>query len=184
MSEKRRGTLNQVGQERSTAVTLETLIAVATIVLVVGTSWAQVVNPHIATDKSVDTSTMTSLVRDVCAGKKTQQDKAIALFYYGRRTMFPYPNRPGGKAPHDAGHLINTYGYSFCSQQAVTTTTLWKAAGINGEILSVPGHVTMQAEYGGSKHWFDLLIGAFVYERDGKTIASIQDIANDPTLLS
>ena len=165
-------------------MTWETLTAVAVIGLVGAMATAQVVNPHVSTDKSIDTSTMKSLVRDVCVGKKTEQEKAIALFYYGRRTMFPYPNRPGGGAIHDAGHLINTYGYSFCSQQAVTTTTLWKAAGINGEILSVPGHVTMQAEYGGSKHWFDLLIGAFVYERDGKTIASIEDIAADPTLLT
>ena len=147
---------------------------------------AQVVSPKVTTDQSVDTSTLQTVVNDVCrlAGAKTQQEKAIALFYYGRKMMFPYPNRTDGVAVHDALHLLNTYGYSFCSQQAMLTTTLWKVAGIQCEVLAVPGHVTMQAEYDGDKHWFDLLIGAFVYERDGKTIASIQDIAKDPTLLS
>ena len=48
----------------------------------------------------------------------------------------------------------------------------------------MPGHCTAQAEYGGEPHWFDPLIGAYVFRRDGKTIASLKDIAADPSLLT
>ena len=66
--------------------------------------------------------------------------------------------------------MINTYGYSFCSQQAMVLATLWDAAGIKSELLAVPGHVTAQAHYDGAKHWFDPLIGAYVFNRDGRTV--------------
>jgi hypothetical protein len=42
----------------------------------------------------------------------------------------------------------------------------------------------MQAQYGGAHHWFDALIGAYVFKRAGKTIASLEDITADPTLLT
>ena len=157
------------------------------VLLLVGTQAvlrAGVIRPHVTTDKSVDCSSVESIVRDVCAGLTSDQDKAIALFNFARRLMFPWPNRADRVAVHDTLHLLNTYGYSFCSQQALLTVHLWQAAGIKGYVWAVPGHSTMQAQYDGDHHWFDLLIGAYVYRRDGKTIASLQDIAKDPTLLT
>ncbi len=142
------------------------------------------IDPHVTTGGSVDCRSVASIVRDVCAGKRTDQDKAIALFQFARRLMFPWPNRVDPAARHDTLHLLNTYGYSFCSQQALLTVHLWQAAGIKGGVWAVPGHSTMQAEYAGGLHWFDLLIGAYVFGRDGKTIAALGDIARDRTILT
>ena len=60
-------------------MTWEALIAVVTVLLVATVVSAQVVNPLVTTDKSVDTSSLQSLVRDVCVGKETKQDKALLL---------------------------------------------------------------------------------------------------------
>ena len=164
-------------------------IVVAQVMAVIGLLGATVAaseaaGVHVTTKESVDCSSLASIVRDVCAGKGTDQEKAIALFDFARRLMFAWPNRVDPVARHDTLHLLNTYGYSFCSQQALLTVHLWQAAGIKGQVWSVPGHSTMQAEYGGGRHWFDLLIGAYVYRRDGKTIASLEEIAKDRTILT
>jgi hypothetical protein len=145
---------------------------------------ADALSVKVTTDRSIDCSTTSSIVADVCAGLATDREKAIALFDFVRRLMFHYPNRPSRRDVHDTLHLINTYGYSFCSQQALLTVHLWQEAGIKGGVWSVPGHATMQAEYHGAHRWFDALIGAYVFRRDGRGIASLQDIAEDPTLLT
>jgi len=144
---------------------------------------AETITPHVTTDKSVDCSSVKAIVADVCTDGMTDRQKAIALFDFARRLMFHYPNRADPTAVHDTLHLLNTYGYSFCSQQAMLTVDLWRAAGLKARIRTVPGHTTMEVGYGGGWHWFDLLIGAYVYRRDGKTIASLADITADEDLL-
>jgi hypothetical protein len=142
---------------------------------------------RVTTDKSVDCHSLASIVAGVCGAGMSDQDKAIALFHFVRRMMFHYPQRSERHSPRDdldALRLINTYGYSFCSQQAMTLVSLWRAAGIDGITWGVPGHCTAQAEYGGGLHWFDPLIGAYVFGRDGQTVASLADIAADPAVLS
>jgi len=162
----------------------QSLIAAGVLSLAATICFADVNAPKITTDKSIDCSTTKSIVRDVCRGKTTDRDKAVAIYEFCRRLMFQWPNRVDGRARHDTGHLLNTYGYSFCSQQALLTVHLWQEAGIKSYVWAVPGHSTMQAEWDGKHHWFDLLIGGYVFARDGKTIVSLQDIAKDKTLLS
>jgi len=141
------------------------------------------VGPRVTTDASVDCHTLESIVVDVCKGCVTDQEKAIALFHFTRRMLYHYPQRTD-PLHCDVLTMINTYGYSFCSQQAMVLVTLWEAAGIRGELLGVPGHCTAQAHYDGAKHWFDPLIGAYVLKRDCRAVASIEEIAADPTLLT
>ncbi|MCG3180167.1 MAG: hypothetical protein BIFFINMI_02524 [Phycisphaerae bacterium] len=151
---------------------------------------ADVIAPRVTTDRSVDTYSLPGIVRDVIAqaDAKTDEQKAIALYEYVRRVIFHYEQR-GEKRDQvydlDALRQINTYGYSFCTQQMLVLTHLWNTAGIEGKYWSVPGHSTAQAFYGGTLHWFDPLIGAYVYSRDKTNgIASLQEIAKDPTVLT
>jgi hypothetical protein len=159
------------------------VVAVVLAVLTSAGAQGQVVSPRVTTDASVDCHTLESIVADVCKGLETDHQKAIALFHFTRRMLYHYPQRTDPMHA-DVLTMINTYGYSFCSQQAMVLVTLWDAAGIEGELLAVPGHVTAQAHYDGAKHWFDPLIGAYVLQRDGKTAASIDQIAADRTLLT
>ncbi|KKL48257.1 hypothetical protein LCGC14_2327310, partial [marine sediment metagenome] len=138
------------------------IVVLAVFVFVcISAGWCGVVGPKVTTDASVDCSSVKSIVADVCRDAKTDQDKAVALFQFARRLMHHYPNRADGVAVHDTLRLLNTYGYSFCSQQAMLTVHLWKTAGLKGKIWTVPGHSTMQVEYDGGLHWFDLLIGGY-----------------------
>ena len=162
------------------------VLVVSLVLLVSSVASAQVVNPRVTTDGSVDCSSLKSIARDVCKGKTTKQDKAIALYEFARRVMYHYQQRSEASNAdnHDSLRLINTYGYALCSQQSLLLVDLWQAAGIDGYVWSVPGHTTPQAEYDGGHHWFDPQLGGYVYLRDGKTVASLQDIAKDRTILT
>ena len=147
----------------------------------------EVVHPRVTTDKSVDCHSLESIVAGVCTEEMSDQEKAIALFHFVRRMMFHYPQRSERLSPEDdldTLRLVNTYGYSFCSQQALVLVDLWRSSGLGGMAWSVPGHCTAQVEYDGGMHWFDPLIGAYVLRRDGGSVASLADIAEDPTLLT
>jgi hypothetical protein len=152
---------------------------------------ADVLAPRIATDGSVDTHSLQSIVADVLrqANAKTDEQKAVAIYEFVRRVMFHYEQRGEQQFEQhldlDALRLVNTYGYSFCTQQMLVLVHLWQAAGLDAKFWSVPGHSTAQAFYGGKTHWFDPLIGAYVYSRDKDGgIASLKEIAEDPTVLT
>jgi len=160
---------------------------VLSIPLATATLATQVAAPRVTTDGSVDCHCLKSIVADVCTPAMSDQERAVALFGFVRRMMFHYPQRSERLAPKDdldTLRLLNTYGHSLCSQQALVLVDLWRAAGIKSICWSVPGHCTAQAWYDGAEHWFDPLIGTYVFRRDGKTIASLKDIAGDPELLT
>ena len=146
-----------------------------------------VIAPRVTTDRSVDTHSLGSIVADVCRARMSDEEKAIALYEYTRRVMFHYRQRSERLDEHfdlDPLRLINTYGYSFCSQQMMGLVALWQAAGIESKVWGMPGHGTAQAFYGGRQHWFDPLIGAYVRSRKDGAVASLADIAEDPTVLT
>lgn len=163
------------------------ILVALTAPLAAATQAGQIVAPRVTTDRSVDCHSLKSIVADVCTPTMSAQEKAIALFGFVRRLMYHYPQRSERLDPKDdldALRLLNTYGYSLCSQQAIVLVDLWRTAGIRSIVWGVPGHATAQAQYGGAQHWFDPLIGAYVYRRDGKTVASLRDIAKDPAVLT
>ncbi|HUT34129.1 MAG TPA: hypothetical protein VNE39_11655 [Planctomycetota bacterium] len=146
-----------------------------------------VIAPRITTDRSVATHSLEAIVAGVCRAGMGDEEKAIALYEYTRRVMFHYRERSERVDEHfdlDPLRLINTYGYSFCTQQMMVLVALWQAAGIESRIWGMPGHGTAQAFYGGKHHWFDPLIGAYVRSRTDGTVASLAEIAEDPTVLT
>jgi len=167
---------------------LKVLVASGILMVAVAMASADVIAPRVTTDKSVDTHSLQSIVNGICKPGMTEEQKAIALYEYTRRVMFHYEQR-GEKQDQvydlDALRLVNTYGYSFCTQQMLVLIHLWNTAGVKGRYWSVPGHSTAQAFYGGKTRWFDPLIGAYVYSREkGGGIASLKEIADDPTVLT
>ena len=163
------------------------ILVALSVSLATATRAGQIVAPRVTTDRSVDCHSLESIVADVCTPTMSAQEKSIALYGFVRRMMFHYPQRSERLDPKDdldALRLLNTYGYSLCSQQAVVLVDLWRTAGIRSIVWGMPGHATAQAQYDGAQHWFDPLIGAYVFRRDGRTVASLRDIGKDPTLLT
>ncbi|MEA1996166.1 MAG: hypothetical protein U9N45_00940, partial [Gemmatimonadota bacterium] len=152
-----------------------------------------VVNPWVTTDKSVNCYNEKTIIADLTAGPTGPQDKAIAVFSFFQRAMFPYTNRseypfPKNDQQHhfDFVRMVNVYGYALCTQTSAMFASLLQRSGIveDARCVGVPGHGTAEVKWGGRWHFMDPIVGAFVFRRDREEIASIQDIAADTTLMT
>jgi hypothetical protein len=117
---------------------------------------------------------------------KTDEERALAVWQYMRRTMYHYPMRNENHVDQfDAAKLINVYGYSFCTQQGIAAAAIAQAAGLKARAVSIPGHGIYEVFYDGGWHLFCSEFAFFVYTRGpGRHIASLQEMKEDPTLIS
>ena len=152
-----------------------------------------VVNPWVTTDRSVNCFDKQTLVADVTRGLTDPQDQAIALYSFFQRTMFPFSNRneypfPENDQQHmfDFVRMVNVYGYSLCSQTSMMFASLLAGSGLfeDARAVNVPGHSTAEVKWSGRWHFMDPIVGCYVFRRDRREIASIEDIVADTTLLT
>ena len=152
-----------------------------------------IVNPWVVTDRSVSCYDYPSLIADLTRGLETPQDKAIAVFRFFRRAMFPYTNRneypfPVNDQQHmfDFVRMVNVYGYALCTQTNWMFASVLKQSGQveDARGISVPGHGTAEVKWDGRWHFMDAIVGCYAFRRDRREIASIEDILADSTLLS
>ena len=143
---------------------------------------ADIVNPHVTTDRSVDTSSVAAMVKSLIKPGMTDEDKALAVYNFIRRTMFHYRylTRYAGGGTMD---LINGVGYCLCTPTAGTQARLCTAAGLKGHVLNTPGHGSVTVFYGGQWHWMDAFMGGCVWNKKRTGIASLTEVQADPALL-
>jgi hypothetical protein len=162
------------------------LSVAAAVGLLHGLAAGQVADVKVTTDTSIDCSSIQTIARDLYRNCKTDQDKAIATWYFVRRMMFHWPHIP----TWDTVELINSYGIGLCGYQSQAYAQICQAGGIKARTLHMPGHVLAEAWYDGDWHFFDCQVGWFVFKRvsgpDGKerlVVASHEDIVKDPSIV-
>jgi hypothetical protein len=162
---------------RRAVVCLALLIGLATVA-----RGADVVDPHVTTDRSVDTWSPQTMVASLVRQGMTDREKALAVYNYVRRTMFHYRylTSYGGGGTMD---LINGVGYCLCTPTAGTQARLCSLAGLKGRVLSTPGHGSVSVFYDGRWHWMDAFLGGCVWNKKRTAIASLSEINADPALL-
>ncbi len=144
-------------------------------------SAAAVQDLKVTTDTSIDCSSIATIARDLYRDCKTDEEKAIATWYFVRRVMFHWPHIP----TWDTVELINSYGIGLCGYQSKAFAEIAQAGGLKARTLHMPGHVLAEVWYDGDWHFFDCQVGWFAFEEvDGKrTVASAEDIAKDPSIV-
>ncbi len=162
------------------------LAAAIAAVVTVGSVRGVVEDVKVTTDTSIDCSSIQTIARDLYKACKTDEDKAIATWYFVRRVMFHWPHIP----TWDTVELINCYGIGLCGYQSQAFAQICQAGGLKARTLHMPGHVLAEAYYDGDWHFFDCQVGWFAYKKvtgaDGKTrltVASHKDIARDPSIV-
>ena len=154
---------------------------------------AKVVNPKVLTDSCIDTSSPASVAAALCKPGMSDREKAIAIWYFLADKLF----WAGNPVEHIEGQLhyscdptivLNSYGYSECSNLGPLEVAYWRAAGLkarkvrnghDGKIF----HSMAEVFYDGDWHLMDLTQLAYYLERDDKTIASGADLCKDPELV-
>jgi len=142
----------------------------------------------VTTDRTVDTTSLETIVADVwrLSGAKTNDEKAIALYEWLHNTIFhwAYPTEP---APQSVGPLkvINAYGWGLCGGQHTVLKALYETAGWECRYVgwSNPGHTTIEVKYDDRWHYFDVFLKCYFWTKDRKTIASQEEIAADPSIV-
>lgn len=156
----------------------------------VGIGWTNgaIYNFKVTTDRTVNCSSLESIVADVfrLSGAKTDDEKVIALYEWLHNTIFHW-QYPTESSPQTVGPLkvINVYGWSLCGGQHTVLKALYETAGYECRYVgwSNPGHTTIEVKYGGKWHYLDVFLKCYFWTKDKKTIASQEDIANDPSIV-
>jgi len=168
-------------------MTHRTIAAVgAALALLSGSALADVKGVKVTTDRTVDASSLESIVKDVFArsGAKTDDEKAIAIYEYLHRTIFHWAY-PTETAPQSVGPLkiINVYGWGLCGGQHTVLKALYETAGWKCRYLGWPGHTTIEVQYGGRWHYFDVFLKCYYWSKDRSHVVSQEEIANDPSIV-
>lgn len=155
-----------------------------------------VYSPWVISEHVADTSSLEAFKNDRRWKDKSGQELALAIWKYfvGKETgVFHYQPIREGTDPvdwefriiRDPIKMINVYGYGFCGAFGPTTAGLFEAMGFEqARSVGIPGcnHNVTEVWYDDDWHYFDTDLRGVIFRRDGKTIANIQDVINDPTL--
>jgi hypothetical protein len=151
-----------------------------------GPAFGEVQGFKVTTDRTIDASSLETIVRQVLArsGARTNDEKAIALYEYLHNTIFhwQYPTEP---EPQSVGPLkaINVYGWSLCGGQHTILKALFETAGWECRYVGWPGHTTVEVKYDGRWHYFDVFLKCYYWTKDKSHVASQEEIAHDPTIV-
>jgi hypothetical protein len=105
------------------------------------------------------------------------------LWRYIRDNTYHYP--PGSVAgwSDSTWATLNSFGWGFCSNVTSVFIQLAEAAGYEARAWGLGGHVVPEIRIGGSWRMYDPDVAIYYFRRDGN-IASVADLAADPTLIS
>ncbi|HEX7900836.1 MAG TPA: hypothetical protein VF950_23970 [Planctomycetota bacterium] len=142
---------------------------------------------RVTTDRTVDTRSLETIVRDVIrlSGAKTDDEKAIAIHTWLHQAIFhfAYPVEKGSSV--GPLKVLNVYGWGLCGGQHTVLKALFETAGwpVRYRGWSDPGHTTIEVQYGGRWHYFDVFLKCYFWMKDRSTIAGQDDIIKDPSIV-
>jgi hypothetical protein len=159
-------------------------------------TWAASYSPWVTSEHVPDTSSLQAY-RNYPAWKDlTGRDLALAAWhaFIDTETGVAHfqPIREGAdpvdwefRIIRDPIKMLNSYGYGFCGAFGPTTAGLFEGLGFErARSVQLPkvNHNVTEVWYDGQWHYFDTDLRGVLLERDGKTIASIEDVIREPDL--
>ena len=159
--------------------------AVIALCLAVGPAFAAepagVLNPHVSTDKSVDTRTVDRILKSLIKDGMTDEQKVLAVFHWVRRLL--YHGDGPRKLAYNTDYMLNVLGNGSCLRQTSQMALLSQRLGYKCRSWVHHGHHMLQIFYGGKWHCLDPHMNFYCYDRSTpRTIASIEQLQQDETL--
>ncbi|MFH1024920.1 MAG: hypothetical protein V1809_16185 [Planctomycetota bacterium] len=157
------------------------------IALMSGGVFAAVDAVKVTTDKTVDSSSLETIVGDVIrlSGARTNDEKAIALYDYLHGIIFnlQYPVETG----QTVGPLkfMNVYGWGLCGSEHTVLKSLFETAGFQCRYRgwSNPGHTTIEVNYDNKWHYFDVFLCCYFWNKEKTVIVGQDEVGNDPAIV-
>lgn len=165
---------------------MRTMLAVLMVPVLAAAGPAPSEGIKVTTDRTVDTSSLDSIVKDVfrLSGAKTNDEKAIAIHTWLHQAIF-HNAYPVEKGPQSVGPLkaIRVYGWGLCGGQHTMLKALFETAGWKVRYRGWDGHTTIEVNYDDRWHYFDVFLKCYFWTKDKKTIAGQDDINADPSIV-
>ncbi|MHC4917580.1 MAG: hypothetical protein ACYTGB_19060, partial [Planctomycetota bacterium] len=142
-----------------------------------------VTDPHVATDKSVDASSVDRILAGLIREGMTDEQKVLAVFDWVRRAV--YHGDGLKKHARDFHFLVNVSGHGSCVRQTRLIAVLLDRLGYRTQNWTRRGHHLMQVHYGGAWHCLDPHMTFYVYNRaKPRSIAGVEELRKDATLVT
>jgi len=167
---------------------VSSVVLAAAVLLGGGLAMAEVAGLKITTDRRIDTSSVRRIVEQVVKPGMTDRQKAVALWRFASdyNYFYPVPWEPprddmfATGVVNDVMKLINVYGYAYCFQHRSILEALWEEAGLEARSGGIHGHSIPAVFYDGQYHYLDSSQQCYCVLPDGRTIASRDQVAEDP----
>ncbi len=187
-----------VGRDRERWPRLAIIAVLAAAVGRMAAAPGEVYSPRITCERVADCSSLEAFSSFQAWKDLVGQERALAIWKYfvGNETgVFHYNPIQEGLDPvmwefrlvRDPIKMMNVYGYGFCGLFGPTTAGLFEGVGFEkARAVGIPGasHSVTEVWYDDDWHYYDTDLRGVIFRRDGKTVASIQDLLDDPTLLT
>lgn len=133
-----------------------------------------------------DWSSIDSILDQIISPEMTDEEKALAIWQFGRENSYHWWTPSWATLEvRDPVKIFNVYGYRFCSDIAAGIAAMFEYVGLPSRFWSVAGslHAVSEAFYDGQWHMLDVDRDGLYLERDNRTVAGVDDILSDPSLV-
>jgi len=114
----------------------------------------------------------------------TDQDRVIQGWQFVANNMYHFCSSGTARGETaDPLVILNAAGFGCCEQSANALAWIWQQQGYQARVASFSFHTIPEVFYGNAWHMLDPDHKIYYLKADG-TIASVEDILNDPTLVS
>jgi len=114
----------------------------------------------------------------------TDQGRVIQAWQFVANNMYHFCS--SGSSAGETGDplvILNAAGFGCCEQSAYALAWIWQQQGYQSRVASLSFHTIPEVFYGNAWHMLDPDHKIYYLKAD-QTIASVEDILNDPTLVS
>ena len=140
-----------------------------------------VVNPRMTINGLYDWYDVKSIVAEVTRDCKTDQERAMALWWWVLYKRFQLS--PTDRSALHPVRAMNGYGYGICGHTSAWMKCLWTAAGLKARVQEIWGHTVSEAYWDGAWRMLDGNVKVFYLDRDNRTIASLGALERDKGLI-
>lgn len=140
-----------------------------------------IIKPRL-TINGIDFSSMETIAKSITHETMTEKEKALAIWNFVKDNKYHFGN-PTTYAERDSIDLLNSWGYGNCGFTTRAVVDLARLAGLPAREYRLGVHIVPEVYFEDGWHVLDADGGVYFTTADG-TIASVEDVEKDSTLLS
>ncbi|MFT7464386.1 MAG: hypothetical protein ACI9EF_002742 [Pseudohongiellaceae bacterium] len=125
-----------------------------------------------------------SVLHEAVGDSSNETEQAMSLWKFLVENRYHSDPAHDRAENHDPVRMLNIYGYGFCDDSATVYVAMAKALGLEARVWGLSGHVVPEVYFEGGWHLLDPDGEVYYRSRDGRNVASVEELADHPELLN